>query len=422
MMQNSLKIPLFLVLVLSICLCINQSYGQSAAPEQSSETSADDAFTDLRDTFNLLSKSLANKRGIADIDRPIIQQLRERLDAYALNHPRDPRPLAASMTLSTWLQETDSADALMEKLLQLVPDNTFIVLQWARRLQAQSRYDEAITMLERAKWDRSSDALTALMLAGCYQSENRFNDAITVITELSEESTSSDPSLKNRVETALQANTKLKDLWELEQDLRRKEAADNDLPRIEFLTSQGRIVVELFENEAPNTVANFITLVEAGFYDEMPFHRIVSDFMSQVGDPRSRESSNATGDDAGYRIPDEHLTEPYRKHFAGSVSMANKSTPNSGGSQFFFNHKPTQWLNGKHTVFGRILEGLDVARRVKQDTDKIIQARVLRKRSHDYSFTKATDALPPALEPPTKIPAVLPVPPTTEPSSGSSKP
>jgi len=107
--------------------------------------------------------------------------------------------------------------------------------------------------------------------------------------------------------------------------------------------------------------------------------------MVQGGDPLSREGAEGvpgTGG-PGYRIPDEHGDENDRRHFGDSVSMANTGIPDSGGSQFFLNHRPTDWLNGRHTVFGRIIEGLDVAHALRKD-DEILQAEVLRARDRAY--------------------------------------
>lgn len=180
-----------------------------------------------------------------------------------------------------------------------------------------------------------------------------------------------------------------KKLWETEQQLRDKEAAADDLPRVLLKTEVGDIVLELFENEAPDTVGNFVSLVEKGFYDGLTFHRVIHGFMAQGGCPKG----DGTGG-PGYSIYCECYTENHRNHFAGSLSMAKETARNTGGSQFFITLVPTPHLNGKHTVFGRVLEGMDVLPkinktegeqlRVAPQHTKIIQAKVLRKRSHDY--------------------------------------
>jgi peptidyl-prolyl cis-trans isomerase B (cyclophilin B) len=108
--------------------------------------------------------------------------------------------------------------------------------------------------------------------------------------------------------------------------------------------------------------------------------------MIQGGDPNSREgASGAAGSGGpGYTIADEHTGDDYREHYAGSLSMAKTSTPNSGGSQFFLTHLPTPHLDGRHTVFGRVLSGLEVVRSIELNDD-IVTIRVTRKREHDYT-------------------------------------
>ena len=111
-------------------------------------------------------------------------------------------------------------------------------------------------------------------------------------------------------------------------------------------TNKGDIEVELFENEAPNTVANFITLVEKGFYNGLSFHRVLPNFMAQGGDPKG----DGTGG-PGYTIADECSGPNHRLHFRGSLSMAKEARPDTGGSQFFITFVPTSHLDGIHTVF-----------------------------------------------------------------------
>ena len=125
-----------------------------------------------------------------------------------------------------------------------------------------------------------------------------------------------------------------------------------------FDTSRGQIKVELFADKAPLTVANFVNLVQRGFYDGLNFHRVIADFMIQGGCP---EGTGRGG--PGYRFEDE--TRNGVPHERGSLSMANAG-PNTNGSQFFITHIKTDWLDGRHTVFGKVLEGQDVVDAVKQ--------------------------------------------------------
>jgi cyclophilin family peptidyl-prolyl cis-trans isomerase len=189
--------------------------------------------------------------------------------------------------------------------------------------------------------------------------------------------------------------------WEKEQKTRAAEAelkGDGALPRVEFDTDRGKIVLELFENEAPNTVANFISLVEAGTYDGTKFHRVVPGFVAQGGDPNSKDD-DPTNDGLGgpgYTIKCECFQENARKHFRGSLSMAH-SGKDTGGSQFFITRLPTAHLNPDptletgHTVFGRVVEGLHVAESLKVG-DIVKKAKVLNKRNHEYKPVTSKDA------------------------------
>lgn len=175
--------------------------------------------------------------------------------------------------------------------------------------------------------------------------------------------------------------------WPKEQQIRAAEAKANDLPRVLLKTNKGDIILELFENEAPNAVANFISLVEKGFYNGLTFHRVLAAFMAQGGCPKG----DGTGH-PGYSIACECYRSDHRLHFRGSLSMAHAGR-DTGGSQFFLTFVPTPHLDGKHTAFGRVVEGMEVLGKIQRrnpedpdalDPDRILEAKVLRKRDHPY--------------------------------------
>lgn len=118
-------------------------------------------------------------------------------------------------------------------------------------------------------------------------------------------------------------------------------------------TDKGTMVIELFADKAPKTVNNFVFLSREGFYDGIIFHRVIADFMAQGGDPTGKGIGGP-----GYKFADEFA--PGLKHDKpGVLSMANAG-PNTNGSQFFITHVSTPWLDGKHSVFGQVTEGMDV--------------------------------------------------------------
>lgn len=182
--------------------------------------------------------------------------------------------------------------------------------------------------------------------------------------------------------------------WEEEQAIRAKEAAADDLPRVKITTTKGELIVELLENEAPGTVGNFIHLIDdKQFYDGLSFHRVLPGFMAQGGCPQGDGSGGP-----GYQIKCETDAENHRKHFRGSLSMAHAGK-DTGGSQFFLTFVPTAHLNGKHTVFGRVIQGMDVLAKLQRidpsnpgpptKPDAIVKMEVLRKREHEYKPTKS---------------------------------
>jgi peptidyl-prolyl cis-trans isomerase B (cyclophilin B) len=126
-----------------------------------------------------------------------------------------------------------------------------------------------------------------------------------------------------------------------------------------FNTTEGTFKVRLFDDKAPKTVANFEKLAKQGFYNGLTFHRVIEDFMVQGGCPQGTGTGGP-----GYKFADEfHADLKHDK--PGVLSMAN-SGPNTNGSQFFITHVATPWLDGKHSVFGRVIEGQDVVNAIKQ--------------------------------------------------------
>ena len=211
--------------------------------------------------------------------------------------------------------------------------------------------------------------------------------------------TITEPAQKDLMATAWKYAALLdsyRELWAQEKAIRDAEATADDLPRVKLQTNKGNVVIELFENESPIAVANFITLVKQGFYDGLSFHRVLPMFMAQGGCPLG----SGTGG-PGHSIACECYGPNARHHFRGSLSMAHAGR-DTGGSQFFLTLVPTDNLDGKHTVFGRVLEGFEVLGDLQRRSpsgnpqndqnlpaaDKILKAEVLRDRGHAYDYPK----------------------------------
>ncbi|QEG20568.1 peptidylprolyl isomerase [Mariniblastus fucicola] len=202
--------------------------------------------------------------------------------------------------------------------------------------------------------------------------------------------------------------------------IRHREAMADDLPRVKLETTAGDIVLELYENEAPNTVRNFVSLVESGYYSDKLFHRVIENSIAQGG---GYETEGIGSGGPGYQIDCECKQADARRNFTGTIAMANAGR-DTGGSQFFLNFKYNRPLDGVHTVFGRVISGADVLDKIERTEltingmerpieqakpDKIVSATVLRKRDHSYRVRKKGEpALPeePVAEKEDDVPAL----------------
>lgn len=180
-----------------------------------------------------------------------------------------------------------------------------------------------------------------------------------------------------RVILALDAN------WRIEQEIRAEEAKRDDLPRVRWKTTRGDVLLELFEDDVPNAVANFIALTESGFYDGTRFHWSEGGGRIAGGDPNSRDEDPFND---GFGGPPRMIeSEPGRRlNFAYTIAMLDRRrTRRTEGSIFYVNIASSPQLDGLSTVFGRVIEGQDVIRRL-QYNDTLVEAKVVRKRDHPY--------------------------------------
>ena len=298
--------------------------------------------------------------------------------------PDDPGLLEVRGEAYLIYQKNDLALPDLEKLLKLKPEDAELLLKVARLEHSVNRYEAAATNFEKIMKKDGKNVEARVMLAMCDYSIQKFEESDKLFTEVLKEEL--DPEQRSRAAQFQEMARKYIPLWKTEQDIRAKEAKADDLPRVKFTTTKGDIEIELLENEAPNTVANFVELVSKKYYDGLKFHRVIPGFMAQGGDPAGNGSGGP-----GYRFKDEIPAE-YRRHFRGSLSMANAG-PDSNGSQFFITHLPTDWLNGKHTVFGRVRSGQDIVDGLIVG-DAIVKAEVIRKRAHEYKVVRIEDKKP----------------------------
>ncbi|MEM7230431.1 MAG: peptidylprolyl isomerase [Planctomycetota bacterium] len=379
-------------IVRRLCLIAVIATAATVIAPAHAQSSSDDAFAPLQEEFFNLFRSLQNQQGIRDGDEQFVRDLMDRMTAFASANPDDPRPVAAAFAMSDWIQDDEARVAAISRLIALIPENTQMVLDYGRRLKQKSAYADAITLfVDTAPVAITSSVDAALLYADCLYCENRFDDAIAALTAALEIPGISDAD-KTRLESQSEQYTTKLEQWNEELAIRSTETEADTMPRAEIVTSKGIVLVELFEDAAPNTVANFITLAEEGYYDNIRFHRVMGDFMSQGGNATERVGlEDPSTAELPKRIPDEHTGDEFRRHFAGTLAMANTGAPNSGAAQFYLCHRPTDWLDGRHTVFGRILEGLDIARAIEQGEDVIETVRIVRKGDGPYDVQYADE-------------------------------
>lgn len=252
----------------------------------------------------------------------------------------------------------------------------------------------------RGKYELAYDVVTARLAHDASNAElwnealrmaiaaNQFDHALSALQKVKESFSEPPPHLA-QLEAEL---TSYQQAWEDEQKMRAAESAADDLPRVELVTSQGPVVIELFEDASPQLVAYFLWLVESGVYTNLPFHRVIDHYVVEGGDPSG--TGRAT---FGRRVANETSTPP-RRHFRGAVSL-KVILDGTVGSQFVVSVVPLPELDGRSPVIGTVISGLDNIDKLTPNmtldagTDKPIEkakpeylfsARVIRKRSHEY--------------------------------------
>jgi cyclophilin family peptidyl-prolyl cis-trans isomerase len=268
------------------------------------------------------------------------------------------------------------ADAVRTFRLRMVKASTLVGLAIEEGRTEFVRACEVLKTLPAAKVEDAAEYGSCLLLPALDLARNGdYAGASAIVQAIID--TGYPASMKPRIDRYSPGLKEIAEGWTAEQTLL---AGEKDLPRVEFETDKGHIVITLFEDDAPNTVASFITLTEQGFYDGLVFHRVVPHFVVQGGDPDGTGSGGP-----GYSIK----REMGRKHFRGSIGMARGNDPDSAGSQFYFclSAATTHHLDAGYAVFGRISEGLDVMDKLRLG-GKVLKARVLNKQAHEYKVEK----------------------------------
>ncbi|MCS7305955.1 MAG: peptidylprolyl isomerase [Thermoguttaceae bacterium] len=347
----------------------------------------------------------------------LLEQLRRLVEEYSIADPA-----RRAEILPNYRQQLQHSEALLPRLVEAAekayrhspqPESQlqeFLLAYFYERV-AQDDYEIAYRigslLLQRGCQDRRLTNMTAYA-AFCV---NQYDEAWQLFQKAKAEGKYRPLDRKDvlnaTVEEFLRNPDSFREAWQRELKFRQAEQQADNLPRVRLRTNRGDLVVELFEDQAPNTVANFISLVERGFYNGLTFHRVIEGFMAQTGCPKG----DGTGG-PGYAIACECYQPNRRQHFRAVLSMAHAGR-DTGGSQFFITFVPTPHLDSRidpktgqpeldpetsrpyvgHTVFGRVIEGMEVLAKIQRRSptnpdappaDKILKAVVLRKRPHPY--------------------------------------
>ena len=376
--QKKMTIPRLLTAALLLfCIAPLSTYGQDDAKDKATETKAADTkpeeakdpqkeWKSLTDRRLEIAKRMKELRVLFEGSSSIDEKTRYRDEFNSLNDEFGTRVLPRLR-------------ALRDTILKTNPDEPFANEMLMYEAFESNQYPKAASHAEKVIAAGDPNA-RVLSIAGVSSfAQHKFEEALKHLKSAGNQD--------QMVRQYLKAAEEYVGLWKEEQAIRKAEESSN-LPRVEFDTSRGKIEMVLYEDQAPNTVANFIELIESKTYDGTKFHRVINNFMIQGGDPLSKDDNPANDGTGGpgHTIKCECHTDAARMHFAGTLSMAHAGR-DSGGSQFFITHLPTAHLNKAHTAFGRVVKGMDVVNSVKKG-DTLKTARVLSKRDHEYKAEK----------------------------------
>ena len=334
----------------------------------------------------------------------LLNRLRELQAQYKVANPEDRSPLEQEFNQK--LKQAEELYPQLESQAQVAfkaaPDNKQLadfVMGLSYKYYEEGNYEKSIELADLVIANKPQNPEIYLIAGQAAFEITELDKAENYLKTAKTEMTKQEKTFP--AEQLLADIGREREFWEAEQKARERDAKPQGdpmtLPRVKLETTKGDVIIELFENDAPNTVANFISLVESGLYNGVIFHRVIPNFMAQTGDP---EGTGTGG--PGYHIPCECYKPDARKHFRGSVAMAHAGR-DTGGSQFYITYKPTRHLDGKHTVFGRVIQGMDVVDQIHKRTpdspgtkeaDKIVKATVLNKRDHEYKVRKVGDPEP----------------------------
>ncbi len=369
-----------------------------AAPTAPPEVAA------IKVDFDEMARYLSRKGGVTGDDRAALRALAARVAPHAA--AKDPTALSMQVQIGTWLDDRALVDSSYMTILELNANNDIALAQWLgtmnRRLDYERCVNEALAHgpVMGASPRVSLAAIEALLGLNRIGEAKLRMDAIALPANERPDVTGRHAALKTRIEA-------LFPVWQAEDAARQAEATANTLPRVELTTAKGAIVIELFEEQAPNSTAAFLDFAASGLYGGTTFHKRVNGVGLLGGDPNSKPGAKArpgTGS-PGFRIADEAARPDHRPALSGTVGFAKAEAPkptkpgeaqttrtlkDSAGSTFFILTSPAEYLNEEFTIVGRVVEGFDTVLQLAPG-DAIVSAKVLRKRDHEYAVQKSPE-------------------------------
>jgi cyclophilin family peptidyl-prolyl cis-trans isomerase len=342
--------------------------------------------------FRELSEYIRTRGELDAATRTDLARVATALDADladdALPRASAVRLLAVRAQAASLLDDGEAMESAFTRLAALAGRSDAVVLAWARERLAFADFEGAESLLAGHGFGPNRRIDADIARAQALTGLSRFQDAQAVLNAIPAQRSAQQMTtialLSKRINL-------LDDIWNTEIVLMARDMRRNDLPLVEFVTAKGTIVLELFEDDALNTVGNFIEHVERGTYDGTRFHRVLRGFGVQGGDPDTASGGAGGTGTGGWTIPDEPARGERRALLSGRVLMAaqpedataQKPRANSAGCQFMILLDHAEQLGESHAPFGRVAEGLETVRRLGPD-DAILSARVLRKRDRAY--------------------------------------
>lgn len=378
----------------------------------------------LKTELDTLDGYLRRKGSVTKDDHAAIGKLLDKVRPFAT--AKQPMAMAMQVQLATWLDDRPLVDETYANILSLNPSNEVALSQWFGAMNKRNDFERTVQQALERNAVVGASARASVPVIEALIALNRIGDAKARVDGITLAATER-PDVSSRINALKTRIDALHPLWQAEDALRQADESAGNLPRVEIVTSRGPIVVELFEDQAPNSVAAFLSFVEAGQYAGTKFHKRVPNIGLLGGDPNSK--AGAAGRPGfgtpGYRLPDEAGLPNHRLALAGTIGFAKADAPpatpapdapppprtvkDSAGATFFLLTQPAEHLVGECTVFGRIVSGSELLATLSVN-DTIESTKVLRKREHEYTVTKAPELpTPPELTIPTVMPARPPV-------------